>query len=65
MLVLTMAPNQHIHIGNDIVVKIVEIRGNKARLGIVAPRAKPIHRDTVYEKIKTAEKNPAAAQVRT
>lgn len=65
MLVLTLNPGQRIYIGNDIVVKIVEIRGNKARLAIVAPQAKPIHREKVYAKIAANEKNTAAAQVHT
>lgn len=38
MLVLTRKPNQQLHIGNDIVITIVKVRGNTIRLGIEAPK---------------------------
>jgi carbon storage regulator CsrA len=38
MLVLTRKPNQQLHIGNDIVITVVKVRGNTIRLGIEAPR---------------------------
>jgi len=44
MLVLSRKKNESIVINNDIVVTVVEIRGDKVRLGIVAPKEVPVHR---------------------
>lgn len=51
MLVLSRKKNESIVINNDIVITVVEIRGDKVRLGIVAPREVPVHREEVYEAI--------------
>ena len=51
MLVLSRKKNESIVINNDVVITIVEIRGDKVRLGIVAPRDVPVHREEVYEAI--------------
>lgn len=51
MLVLSRKKNESIVINNDIVITVVEIRGDKVRLGIVAPRDVPVHRQEVYEAI--------------
>ena len=52
MLVLSRKNNESIVINDDIVITIVEIRGDKVRLGIEAPSAIPVHRQEVYEAIK-------------
>ncbi len=51
MLVLSRKNNESIVINDDIVITIVEIRGDKVRLGIVAPKDVPVHRQEVYEAI--------------
>lgn len=51
MLVLSRKKNESIVINNDIVVTVVEIRGDKVRLGIVAPKEVPVHRQEVFEAI--------------
>jgi carbon storage regulator len=51
MLVLSRKKNESIVINNDIVITVVEIRGDKVRLGIVAPKDVPVHRQEVYEAI--------------
>ena len=51
MLVLSRKKDESIVINNDIVITIVEIRGDKVRLGIVAPKDVPVHRQEVYEAI--------------
>lgn len=51
MLVLSRKKNESIVINEDIVVTIVEIRGDKVRLGIDAPRDIPVHRREVLEAI--------------
>jgi carbon storage regulator len=51
MLVLSRKKNESIVINNDITVTVVEIRGDKVRLGIVAPKEVPVHRQEVYDQI--------------
>ena len=51
MLVLSRKKNESIVINNDVVITIIEIRGDKVRLGIVAPKDVPVHREEVYEAI--------------
>lgn len=51
MLVLSRKKNESIVINADITVTVVEIRGDKVRLGIVAPKEVPIHRQEVFEAI--------------
>ena len=52
MLVLSRHRDESIIIGNNIVVTIVDIRGDKVRLGIDAPTEIPVHRREVYEAIQ-------------
>jgi len=51
MLVLSRKKNESIVINNDITVTVVEIRGDKVRLGIVAPKEVPVHRHEVFDAI--------------
>lgn len=51
MLVLSRKKNESIIINNDIIVTVVEIRGDKVRLGIVAPKEIPVHRQEVHDAI--------------
>ncbi len=55
MLVLSRKKNESIVIDDKIVITIVEIRGDKIRLGIEAPRDVPIHRSEVYEALKRSD----------
>ena len=52
MLVLGRCEGESIMIGDDIEIKVVVIRGNKIRLGIMAPRNLPVHRKEVYKAIQ-------------
>ncbi len=52
MLVLTRQRNEIIMIGDDIEIIVVDIRGDKIRLGIDAPLHIPVHRKEVWEAIK-------------
>jgi len=61
MLVLSRHRDESIVIGNNIVVTIVDIRGDKVRLGIDAPTEIPVHRREVYEAIQ--RENLRASQV--
>ena len=55
MLVLSRKKSETIIIGDDIVITVVEVRGDKVRLGIEAPKDVPVHRREVYDAIKKAE----------
>jgi carbon storage regulator len=48
VLVLTRRANQSIMIGEDVVVTVLEVRGDQVRLGIVAPREIEVHREEVF-----------------
>ena len=48
MLVLTRHANQSIMIGDDVVVTVLEVRGDQVRLGIRAPRSVDVHREEVF-----------------
>jgi|TARA_B100001971_G_C18015676_1_gene444696 carbon storage regulator len=62
MLVLSRHRDEAIMIGDDVVITIVDIRGDKVRLGIDAPQAIPVHRQEVYDAIQ--RENQKAAQSR-
>ena len=62
MLVLSRQRYETIMIGDDIEVTVVDIRGDKVRLGITAPREVSVHRKEVYDAIR--RENRAAAQVK-
>lgn len=51
MLVLSRKKNESIVINNDITIVVVEIRGDKVRLGVEAPKEVPVHRQEVYDAI--------------
>lgn len=55
MLVLARQINESIVIGNEIEVKVVDIRHDKVRLGISAPKTTSVHRREVYDSIKREE----------
>jgi len=55
MLVLSRKKNESIVINNDITIVVVEIRGDKVRLGVEAPKEVPVHRREVYDAIKKNE----------
>jgi carbon storage regulator len=65
MLVLSRKKNESIVINDNITVTVVEIRGDKVRLGIVAPKDVPVHRQEVYDAIHGGKEgsDPAPASV--
>ena len=52
MLVLSRQRDEVIKIGDDIEITVVDIRGDKVRLGITAPKEVQVHRKEVYEAIR-------------
>lgn len=64
MLILTRKVGETIRIGDDIVINVIEIRGNQARLGITAPRSVTVHRQEVYEQIQEQNIEASTAQIK-
>ncbi len=62
MLVLSRKKNQSIIIDGNIVITVVEIRGDKVRLGIEAPKEIPIHRSEVRDRIQAEQAEQRAAE---
>jgi len=62
MLVLSRQRDEAIMIGDEVEITVVDIRGDKVRLGITAPRHIQVHRKEVYEAIK--RENEQAAKLR-
>ena len=56
MLVLSRQRDESIMIGDDVEIIIVDVRGDKVRLGITAPKEIPVHRREIYDAIQR-EKN--------
>ncbi len=55
MLVLSRSKNESIIINDDITIVVVDIRGDKVRLGIEAPKEVPVHRREVFDAIRRNE----------
>jgi len=56
MLVLTRKTEESIRIGNNIVITVLECNNGHTKLGINAPKEVPVHREEVYERIKSKNK---------
>ncbi len=64
MLVLTRRPGEKIMLGDDIVVQVVQVVGNKVRIGIQAPRSLSIHRDDIRN-AEATRTGPCVDKMRT
>jgi carbon storage regulator len=62
MLVLSRQRDESIVIGDNVVVTVVDIRGDKVRLGIEAPAEIPVHRQEVYEAIRRENREAGRMQ---
>ena len=65
MLVLTRKQNESIMIGDTIVVKVLDVKENQVRIGVVAPREIRVHRMEVYLAIQRENIEAAKAQAET
>jgi carbon storage regulator len=59
MLVLTRKEDESIMIGDNIEIKVLELRENQVKLGIEAPRSIPVHRKEIYLSIKSENEEAA------
>lgn len=62
MLVLSRQRDESIVIGDNIVITIVDVRGDKVRLGIDAPTEIPVHRQEVYDAIQRENRRSSEVQ---
>lgn len=62
MLILSRKKNESIVIDDDITIVVVEIRGDKVRLGIEAPKEVPVHRREVFDAINREKKKEEEQQ---
>jgi carbon storage regulator len=53
MLILTRRVRETLMIGDDVAVTILGVNGTRVRVGIDAPRAKPVHRREIYQRIQS------------
>ena len=65
MLVLSRKKNESIVINDNITIVVVEVRGDKVRLGIDAPKDVPVHRKEIYNAIRSGEKRDEYANTHT
>jgi len=65
MLVLSRYRDESIYIGDDIVITVVDIRGDRVRIGVQAPANVSVHRQEVYEAIKKESKEPGLGARKT
>ena len=63
MLVLSRYRDESIYIGDDIVITVVDIRGDRVRIGVQAPSDVTVHRQEVYDAIKNGNSRDAAKAV--
>lgn len=59
MLILTRRVGETVTIGDDVTVTILGVRGNQVRVGINAPKAIPVHRQEIYDRIQRELEEPA------
>ncbi|GAB2887017.1 carbon storage regulator CsrA [Microbulbifer echini] len=52
MLILNRRTGENLRIGENVSVTILEVKGNQVRVGIIAPKTLPVHREEIYRRIK-------------
>jgi carbon storage regulator len=60
VLVLTRRPGESIVVGDDVVVTVLEVRGDVVRIGIAAPRSIQVHREEIYRELQKANREAAS-----
>jgi carbon storage regulator len=65
MLVLSRQRDESIMIGDDVEITIVDVRGDKVRLGITAPKQIPVHRREIYDAIQREKAQKAGGESET
>jgi len=63
MLIITRRPGERIVLGDDVVVTLMEISGQTARIGIDAPKSLSVYREEIWEAVKRENEAAASANV--
>ena len=61
MLILTRRVGESVIVGDDIVISVIEVRGDAVRIGIQAPRSVSVHREEVYLELQRANEQAASS----
>ena len=61
MLILTRRIGETLMIGDDVSITVLGVKGNQVRIGIDAPKDVPVHREEIYERIKTEQNGNSGA----
>jgi carbon storage regulator len=68
VLVLTRRGGESVMVGDEVVVTVLDVRGDVVRLGIKAPRSIQVHREEIYRELQAANRaaaSPSESAVRT
>lgn len=65
MLILTRRSGETIHLGDDITVTVLGIKGNQVRIGVAAPKDVEVHREEIYKLVQKEKGKAFAAQTVT
>ncbi|GAA3161849.1 hypothetical protein GCM10010466_61030 [Planomonospora alba] len=65
MLVLTRRSGESLMIGDDVVVTVLDVRGDVVRIGIRAPRSVPVHREEIFRELQAANREAASPNEET
>ncbi|WP_445355683.1 carbon storage regulator CsrA [Microbulbifer sp. EKSA008] len=52
MLILNRRTGENLRVGKNVSITILEVKGNQVRVGIIAPKSLPVHREEVYRRIR-------------
>lgn len=61
MLILTRRVGENVIVGDDIVISVIEVRGDAVRIGIQAPRSLSVHREEVWLELQKANADAASS----
>jgi len=61
MLILTRRVGETLMIGDKVAITVLEVKDNRVRVGINAPKEVPVHREEIYLRIKNEEENAASS----
>lgn len=57
MLILTRRIGETLIIGNDVKIAVLDVKGNQVKVGVDAPAVTPVHREEIYNRIKSSDTN--------